>query len=314
MPDEFQEISLQIQGQGLYIQITGVSCKETIESFIWASWQPTKPIANWELPVKHIASDCLGRVRREKPLIHHLTNWVTIYDCANIVKVFGASPVMAHAREEVADMADIASALVLNIGTLTSDFIDAMILAGKSANRKKIPVVLDVCGAGATKFRDDECFEILDKIRVSIIKGNSSEITRMAGESVRTRGVDASTVERNLQEVTGALAKKRNCAVVITGKEDIVADEKRVILVKNGHPMMANIVGTGCMATSVIGTFAAVEKDGVAASVAGLVCYEVAAEIAAKQANGPGSFKEKLFDAVYNLDVEMVERMQRIEE
>ena len=177
-----------------------------------------------------------------------------------------------------------------------------------------IPVVLDVCGAGATKFRDDECFEILDKIRVSIIKGNSSEITRMAGESVRTRGVDASTVEKNLQEVTGALAKKRNCTVVITGKEDIVADEKRVILVKNGHPMMANIVGTGCMATSVIGTFAAVEKDSVAASVAGLVCYEVAAEIAARQAKGPGSFKEKLFDAVYNLDVETVERMQRIEE
>ncbi len=264
--------------------------------------------------MKRIASDCLERVRREKPLIHHLTNWVTIYDCANIVKVFGASPVMAHAREEVADMASIASALVLNIGTLTSAFIDAMILAGKSANRKGIPVVLDVCGAGATKFRDDECFEILDKISVSIIKGNSSEIARMAGKNVRTRGVDASTVEKNLQELTGALAKERNCTIVITGKDDIVADEKRAILVKNGHPMMANIVGTGCMATSVIGTFAAVEKDSVAASVAGLVCYEVAAEIAARQAKGAGSFKEKLFDAVYNLDAETVERMQRIEE
>ena len=236
MPGESQKISLQILGQGLRMQIAGVSCKEPIESFIWASWQPTKSIENWELPVKRIASDCLERVRREKPLIHHLTNWVTIYDCANIVKVFGASPVMAHAREEVADMAGIASALVLNIGTLTSDFIDAMILAGKSANRKGIPVVLDVCGAGATKFRDDECFEILDKIRVSIIKGNSSEIARMAGKNVRTRGVDASTVEKNLQEVTGALAKERNCAIVITGKDDIVADEKRVILVKERPP------------------------------------------------------------------------------
>ena len=113
--------------------------------------------------MKSIASDCLERVRKEKPLIHHLTNWVTIYDCANIVKVFGASPVMAHAREEVAEMAGIASALVLNIGTLTTDFVDAMILAGKSANQKGIPVVLDVCGAGATKFRDDKCFEILDE-------------------------------------------------------------------------------------------------------------------------------------------------------
>jgi hydroxyethylthiazole kinase len=264
--------------------------------------------------VKSIASDCLERMRKEKPLIHHLTNWVTIYDCANIVKVFGASPVMAHAREEVAEMAGIASALVLNIGTLTSDFVDAMILAGKSANQKGIPVVLDVCGAGATKFRDDKCFEILDMIRVSIIKGNSSEIARMAGENVQTKGVDASTVEKNLQDIARGLAKERNCTVVITGKEDIVADEKRVVLVKNGHPMMANIVGTGCMATSVIGTFAAVEKDCVLAAVAGLVCYEVAAEIAAAQTRGPGSFKERFFDAAYNLDAEIVERMQRIEE
>ncbi|MFZ3148278.1 MAG: hydroxyethylthiazole kinase [Methanothrix sp.] len=263
--------------------------------------------------MKSIASDCLERVRKEKPLIHHLTNWVTIYDCANIVKVFGASPVMAHAREEVAEMAGISSALVLNIGTLTTDFVDAMILAGKSVNKKGIPVVLDVCGAGATKFRDDKCFEILDEARVSIIKGNSSEIARIAGESVSTRGVDASTVEMDMQDVARELAKKRNCTVVITGKEDIVADGKRVALVKNGHGMMASIVGTGCMAASVIGTFAAVEKDFVASSVAGLVCYEVAAEIAAAKAEGPGSFKEKLFDAVYNLDAETVERMQRVE-
>jgi len=263
--------------------------------------------------MKNIASDCLERVRKEKPLIHHLTNWVTIYDCANIVKVFGASPVMAHAKEEVSEMAGIASALVLNIGTLTTDFVDAMILAGKSANRKGIPVVLDVCGAGATKFRDDKCFEILDEVLVSIIKGNSSEIARIAGESVQTKGVDASAVEKNLLDCARDLAMKRNCTVVITGKEDIVADSKRAVLVNNGHPMMANIVGTGCMAASVIGTFAAVERNGVAAAVAGLVCYEVAAEKAAALAEGPGSFKERLFDAVYNLDAGTVERMQRIE-
>jgi hydroxyethylthiazole kinase len=103
----------------------------------------------------------LEKLRAEKPVVHHLTNWVTIYDCANIVKVFGASPVMAHAKEEVADMAKIASALVLNIGTLTVEFIDAMKLAAKSANEKGIPVVLDVCGAGATRLRDDKCFELL---------------------------------------------------------------------------------------------------------------------------------------------------------
>jgi hydroxyethylthiazole kinase len=263
--------------------------------------------------VKNIASECLERVREEKPLIHHLTNWVTIYDCANIVKVFGASPVMAHAREEVAEMAGIASALVLNIGTLTTDFVEAMIIAAKSANKKGIPVVLDVCGAGATKFRDEKCFEILDKVNVSIIKGNSSEIARIAGESVSTKGVDASAVEKNLQEIAQGLAAKRNCTVVITGKEDIVADEKRMVMVKNGHSMMANIVGTGCMAASVIGTFAAVERDHVAASAAGLVCYEIAAELAAAKAEGPGSFKEKLFDFVYNLDGGTVEKMMKVE-
>ena len=258
------------------------------------------------------SSEPMEKVRREKPLIHHITNFVTINDCANIVKAFGASPVMAHAREEVVDMAGISSALVLNIGTLTSEIVEAMLLAGKSANGKHIPVVLDVCGAGATKFRDDKCFEILDVVRVSIIKGNSSEIARIAGENVQTKGVDAVIVEKNLQDVARELAQKRDCTVVITGREDIVADRKSLVQVLNGHPMMADIVGTGCMATSVIGTFAAVEKDLVVASVAGLVCYEVAAEIAAKNASGPANFKEKLIDAVYNLDSSTIKRMQKI--
>jgi hydroxyethylthiazole kinase len=260
------------------------------------------------------ASEMLEEVRRQKPLIHHLTNWVTIYDCANVVKVFGASPVMAHAKEEAAEMASIASALVLNIGTLTPELVEAMKLAAASANQKGIPVVLDVCGAGATRLRDEACFDILDQVRVDIIKGNASEIAKIAGEAVQTRGVDASSVEKNLEEIASHLAKERCCTVVITAPEDIVSDGVRTVRVKNGHAMMASIVGTGCMATSVIGTFAAVKKDLVDASAAGLVCYEVAAEIAAKSAEGPGTFKEKLFDAIFNLDRETINRMQRIEE
>lgn len=258
------------------------------------------------------ASNVLEKVRAQKPVVHHLTNWVTIYDCANIVKVFGASPVMAHAKEEVADMAGIASALVLNIGTLTTDFVESMLLAARSANSKGIPVVLDVCGAGATKLRDDACFRILDEARVDIIKGNASEIARIAGEDVHTRGVDSSGVEKSLHEIASMLANKRKCTVVITGAEDVIADENRVVLVRNGHPMMASIVGTGCMAASVIGTFAAVEKDLVNASVAGLVCYEIAAELASMKAEGPGSFKERLYDAVYRLDAETINRMQKV--
>ncbi|MBI5573794.1 MAG: hydroxyethylthiazole kinase [Elusimicrobia bacterium] len=255
----------------------------------------------------------LEKVRTQKPVIHHLTNWVTIYDCANIVKVFGASPVMAHAKEEVAEMSKIASALVLNIGTLTVDFVESMKIAAKSANEKGIPVILDVCGAGATKLRDEKCFELLDEVKINIIKGNSSEVARIAGENVQTKGVDAVAVEKNLIEIAKGLAKKRNCTVVITGKEDIICDGKKTLIVKNGHQMMSNIVGTGCMATSVIGTFAAVENDLAIASASGLCCFEIASEIAVKSSNGPGTFKEALYDSVFQLDKKTIEKMSKIE-
>ncbi|NQT75274.1 MAG: hydroxyethylthiazole kinase [Candidatus Omnitrophica bacterium] len=255
----------------------------------------------------------LEKVRREKPLVHHLTNWVTIYDCANIVKVFGAAPVMAHAAEEVEDMAALASALVLNIGTLTPDFIESMKLAAKSANKKGIPVTLDVCGAGATKLRDEKCFELLDQVKIDVIKGNASEVARIAGEKVRTKGVDSSEVEKDLVELAKTLAAKRNATVVITGKEDIVADKAKHFIVKNGCEMMAHVVGTGCMAASVIGAFSAVEKDLAKAATAGLCCYEIAAEIACKDSAGPGTFKEKLFDNIYSLDKCKIEKLQRVE-
>ena len=258
-------------------------------------------------------SGILKKVRDEKPLVHHLTNWVTIYDCANIVKAFGASPVMAHAKEEAAEMAGIASALVLNIGTLTVDFIEAMMIAAKAANKKGIPVVLDVCGAGATKLRDDKSFDLLASVKIDVIKGNVSEIARIAGEKVRTRGVDAGGVSKDLLYLARTLAAKRECTVVVTGKEDIATNGSKVYIVKNGHPMMTNVVGTGCMAASVIGAFCAVEPDYTLASACALACYEAAAEIAAAVSKGPGTFKENLFDAVYNIDGTTADKMAKIE-
>ena len=257
--------------------------------------------------------DLLDRVRRQKPVVHHLTNWVTIYDCAQVVKTLGASPVMAHAREEAAEMAQIASALVLNIGTLTVDFVEAMKLATQSANKKGIPVVLDVCGAGATALRDRKCLELLDQVRIGVIKGNASEVARVSGESVKTRGVDATEVGGDLILLAEKLADQHKATVVITGKVDIATDGKTTYLVKNGHPMMTHLVGTGCMATSVIGAFAAVEPDLSLAAACALACYEIAAEVAAEKASGPASFKERLFDCLYTLDRETVDRMQRIE-
>ncbi len=255
----------------------------------------------------------LERVRAQAPVIHHLTNWVTIYDCAQIVKTLGAAPVMAHAPEEVAEMSGLASALVLNIGTLTVDFVEAMKIAARSANQKGIPVVLDLCGAGATSLRDRKSLELLDTVRIDIIKGNASEVARISGAAVRTRGVDAAEVSGDLSQLARDLAQVRQSTVVITGKHDIVTDGRRTWLVKNGRVLMTRIVGTGCMAASVIGTFAAVERDLPVAAASGLACYEIAAELAAELATGPASFKQQLFDCLYALDGAAIDRLERVE-
>src|SRR5262249_35660769 len=159
--------------------------------------------------MKPSAYDLLERVRQQRPVVHHLTNWVTIYDCAQIVKALGASPVMAHAREEVADMTQIAAALVLNIGTLTVDFIEAMKVAAHSANQRVVPVILDVCGAGATRLRDRKSLELLESVTIDVIKGNRSEIARVSGENVVTRGVDSGEVEKDLSALARRLAQQR---------------------------------------------------------------------------------------------------------
>jgi hydroxyethylthiazole kinase len=255
----------------------------------------------------------LQAVREKRPLVHHITNWVTIFDCAQIVKSFGASPVMAHAPEEAAAMTGIASALVLNIGTLTSQLVESMKLSAAAANQKGIPVVFDVCGAGATSFRDQKAMELIDGTHIDVIKGNSSEIARIAGQAVETKGVDAGQVSADLREIAVSLSAKRSCTVVITGAEDIVAGNGKLFLVGNGHPMMASLVGTGCMATSVIGTFVGATPDQVPeAAAAGLVCYEIAAEQAVKKSEGPTSFRQQLFDCVYKLDEKQIRALQQV--
>jgi hydroxyethylthiazole kinase len=255
----------------------------------------------------------LQAVRDKRPLVHHITNWVTIFDCAQVVKSFGASPVMAHAPEEAQAMTGIASALVLNIGTLTTEVVESMKLSAVAANKKGIPIVLDVCGAGATAFRDRKCEELLDAARITVIKGNGSEIARIAGLSAETKGVDAGEVSADLHQVAASLAAKRNCTVVITGPEDIVASHDRQFVVRNGHPIMASLVGTGCMATSVIGTFVGALPEQIAeAAAAGLACYEIAAEQAVKKSDGPSSFKQQLFDSIFRLDEKQIRAMEKV--
>ena len=257
--------------------------------------------------------EVLERVRKQSPLVHHITNWVTISDCADIVKVFGGSPVMAHAKEEAADMASISDAVVINIGTLNTFTIDAMKLAVSAANKKGIPVVLDAVGAGATKFRNEMIKELL-KFKIDVIKGNASEVASAAGISVTTKGVDSGNVSGDIAEIAKNFANERECVVVVTGKEDICTNGEITYIIKNGTPMMSKIVGTGCMAGSVIATFCAAEKDYLFASVAALVCFEIAAENADKTSEGPGTFKNKLFDKISTLSDISINKMKKVEE
>jgi hydroxyethylthiazole kinase len=243
----------------------------------------------------------LKTIRETKPLVHHITNWVTIYDCANMTRALGALPVMAHAPEECADMTGISSALVLNIGTLTTELIDAMIISAKAANMKKIPVVFDAVGVGATKFRDDMAAKILESVRVDIIKGNYSEIAKLAGEDAQTNGVEATSIDADPIQVAKKYAASMSCTVVMTGAEDIVSDGKNTFVVKNGHEQMGSLVGTGCMAASVIASFAAVNSDHCDAAKDALCYFGIAGEIAGNRSNGPGSFKQNFYDEVFNL-------------
>jgi hydroxyethylthiazole kinase len=244
----------------------------------------------------------LARVREARPLVHHITNYVTVNDCANITLSAGGAPVMAEALEEVAEMAGMADALVLNIGTLSSGQVDAMLVAGQAANARGIPIVLDPVGAGATGFRTEAALRLLDRLEIAVLKGNAGEIGTIAGTEAQVRGVDSAGLAGDPAEVCHLLAERIGGIVAMSGPVDIVADGRRTAFVENGHAMMGTISGTGCMASSVTGAFAAVAGDRFGTTVAALAAFGVAGERAAARAGGPGSFRAGLFDVLAGID------------
>ncbi len=255
----------------------------------------------------------LNQIRSKQPLVHHITNWVTIFNCAQAVKSLGASPVMAHAPDEAAEITSISSALVLNIGTLTEDIIESMLIAANAAAEKKIPVVLDVCGAGASAMRNESCIRLISSGHISIIKGNASEVSCIAGLDVTTKGVDSTDVSFDLSEVAMNLSKKLSCTIVITGKRDYIAGDGKLYTVDNGSELMGRVVGTGCMAASMIGSFAAVmPEDLPSASAAALSAWGIAGEKASEKSNGAGSFLVHIFDELSSLTDEDISKRQKI--
>lgn len=253
------------------------------------------------------AAENLKQVRDKKPLIHNITNYVVMNSTANALLACGASPVMAHAVEEVEEMVSFAGALVLNIGTLTPVWITSMLKAGKRANELKIPVILDPVGSGATKLRTDSAKRLIDELDICVIRGNASEVLSLAREGSRTKGVDAIHSVDEAADAAIPLARALDSTLVITGEVDLITDGARVCMVHNGHALMSYVTGTGCMATAITGAFLAVDKDPVAASATALAYFGLAGEAAASKASAPGGFQVALFDALYTIDGKALE-------
>ena len=252
------------------------------------------------------AAENLRRVRDRKPLVHNITNYVVMNYTANALLACGASPVMAHAAEEVEEMVSLAGALVLNIGTLSPPWIQAMLKAGKRANARHVPVILDPVGAGATRLRTDSARQLIEGLSIQVIRGNASEILSLAGDASgsRTKGVDSVHTVDQVAEMAAALAKELRTTLAITGAVDLITDGERTCRVMNGHEMMRRVTGTGCTATVIIGAFLAVDPNPLDAATTGLSYFGLAGEKAAAKVSSPGSFQIALLDALYEMKEE----------
>lgn len=259
--------------------------------------------------------DSLDQIRAKKPLIHHITNYVTVNDCANMTLAVGASPVMADDIDEVREMVAFAGALVLNIGTLNARTLASMLAAGQTAKKRGIPVVFDPVGAGATQLRLTAAKQIIDCVRPTVIRGNLSEIKILAGLAAEIKGVDSVADETDSLAVAQKMANALDCVVAITGREDVVVQNERICRIQNGHARLAQVTGTGCMATSLIGSFCAAADDPFCAAVAGITVMGLAGEIAVaslREGEGIGTFRMRLFDAVEAMTPEIIRKKGKI--
>ena len=287
-----------------------------------------------KLDITHAIKD----VRDTHPLVHCITNYVTVNDVANSILAIGGSPIMADALEEVEAVVSKSKALVLNIGTLNENTVKAMILAGKTANAKNIPVILDPVGAGFTPYRTEAAKKILDEVGVGIIRGNLSEIASLAGIKSANKGVDASDSITDIKNsaagidqvaIAKNLAQKYSTIIAITGQTDIISNGNCSYKIRNGHPLLSKVTGTGCMATGLIAAFAGANTAAItgintdaagasgatliSAAVAGIASMGIAGEIAFAKAGseGTGSFHVAIIDALSRMnDVELQSRLK----
>lgn len=243
----------------------------------------------------------LTAVRREAPLVHSITNYVAMDVTANGLLAVGASPAMVHAVEEVEDFVSISSALVVNIGTLSPAWVDAMTRAADRARSLAKPWVLDPVGAGATPYRTGVARE-LARHRPTVIRGNASEILALAGEGRAGKGVDSTHASDEAREVARELARELGCVVAVTGAVDYVTDGGETVGVANGHPMMSRVTALGCTASALVGAFLAVRENPVTAAAHALAVLGLCGENAARESPGPGTLRWRILDELYRLD------------
>ncbi|MDS0527959.1 hydroxyethylthiazole kinase [Clostridium sp. SHJSY1] len=269
--------------------------------------------------------EALKSVRKKNPLVHHITNYVTANDCANITLAIGGSPVMTDDINEVCDMVILASAFVINIGTLNSITIESMIQGGKKANTLNIPVVLDPVGVGATLYRTNVAKRIIEEVKISVIRGNLSEIKTLYGINTKTKGVDSGDIIDvntdefiNAKDIAKDFAKRLNAVVSITGAVDIITDGYILYSVYNGNRIMSKITGTGCMCTSLIGSYLGAVENKLIATLSGIVSMGIAGEIAYesidKDNEGIGTLKVKIIDYIYKLDEKIILERAKVKE
>ncbi len=263
----------------------------------------------------------LDNVKKTKPLVHCITNYVTATDCANIILAIGGSPTMADFSKEVEAIAGIAQAVELNMGIINDDMVEAMIIAGKKANACGIPVVFDPVGAGVAPYRNSVCERILKEVKMDIIRGNISEIKFISGVSSETKGVDASESDMKMSnedkvKLAQNLANKLNCTVAITGVEDIVTDGERSVVLHNGSKLLASVTGTGCMTSSLCGAYAGAGKDYFIAAIAAVLSMGISGEISeeANKEKGLGSFHVGIIDSISKLNYDVFKERAKITE
>lgn len=253
-------------------------------------------------------------IRSQSPVVHNITNYVVMNNTANALLAVGASPVMAHAKEEVEEMVNISSALVINIGTLSEHWIYSMFKAVNQARKKGIPVILDPVGAGATTYRTKTARELISKEPPTIIRGNASEIVALYDDKSKTKGVDSVSSSEATVEIAQKLSEIHKCVICVSGATDYIVSKEKIIKITNGHPLMTKVTGLGCTASALCGAFAAVEKKPFAATVKAMAVMGIAGEMAASAATGPGSLQIRFLDYLYCLTEDDINQHLKIED